>query len=329
MDKIMYTPEGVRDQYGSELKKKKQLMARIADVAAKYGYEEIVTPMFEYFDVFGSAIGTTPSKELYKFFDREGNTLVLRPDFTPSIARCFAAHYADGPLPVRLCYEGNTFVNAAEMKGTFKETTQTGIELIGENSAKADAEVLSFTAEALEAAGFTEYKISIGEMGFFRALTEEAQMDTDLTEEVRRLILRKNYYAIGDLLRGRGVEKTLRRAFETLPHLLGTGEILSKAEEYTVNEKMRVSLTRLKEIYELLCSGGLKDRILFDFGALHSFHYYTGIIFSAFTYGSGLPVAKGGRYDDLLSYFGADAPAVGCGIPVDTLIDAAVKQGWF
>ena len=84
--KLLHTPEGVRDIYGKEYVCKLHVEDRLMETIHLYGYEDIQTPTFEFFDVFSKEIGTTPSKELYKFFDKEGNTLVLRPDFTPSIA---------------------------------------------------------------------------------------------------------------------------------------------------------------------------------------------------------------------------------------------------
>ena len=88
MNQLLHTPEGVRDIYNDECERKIILEERLLTVLKSYGYHPIQTPTFEFFDIFGKEIGTTPSKDLYKFFDREGNTLVLRPDITPSIARC-------------------------------------------------------------------------------------------------------------------------------------------------------------------------------------------------------------------------------------------------
>ena len=96
------------------------------DTIKKYGYHAIQTPTFEYFDIFSREIGTTPSKELYKFFDKEGETLVLRPDITPSVARCVAKYYMDEENPIRLSYMGNTFINQAHYQGRLNETTQIG-----------------------------------------------------------------------------------------------------------------------------------------------------------------------------------------------------------
>ena len=112
--RMIHTPEGFRDLYGAEGRERLELMNRLHDVFRDYGYEDIDPPAVEYFDVFGSDIGTTPSNELYKFFDRDGNTLVLRPDFTPAVARAVAMHFPAENMPYRLCYQGKTYVNYKE-----------------------------------------------------------------------------------------------------------------------------------------------------------------------------------------------------------------------
>ena len=110
-NQLLHTPEGVRDIYNEECEQKLILQDRLQKVLNTYGYHPIQTPTFEFFDIFGKEIGTTPSKELYKFFDREGNTLVLRPDITPSIARSAAKYFMGEDMPIRLWYMGNTITN--------------------------------------------------------------------------------------------------------------------------------------------------------------------------------------------------------------------------
>ena len=95
MKKLLHTPEGVRDIYNVECGKKLALESRLKKVFHMYGYHDIQTPTFEYFDVFRKEIGTIPSRELYTFFDKEGNTLVLRLVFTPSIARAAATLFQE------------------------------------------------------------------------------------------------------------------------------------------------------------------------------------------------------------------------------------------
>ena len=147
---ILHTPEGVRDIYSVEYRKKQYLEETLQKVFHLYGYHDVQTPMFEFFDVFGKEIGTIPSKELYKFFDREGNTLVLRPDITPAIARVATTLYDTEKLPIRLCYKGNTFINQSSYKGKLHENTQAGVELIGIDDVEADAEMVVMAVESLK-----------------------------------------------------------------------------------------------------------------------------------------------------------------------------------
>ena len=165
--RLLHTPEGVRDIYSGEYARKKALLQKLHRVVEGYGYCDIETPTFEYFDVFSREIGTTPSKDLYKFFDREGNTLVLRPDMTPAIARAYAKYFSNEELGVRLSYMGNTFVNNSSLQGHLKEMTQLGAELIGDGSVEADAD------DRRDAAGSRTYRIS-GEHRTCRVLPEPA-----------------------------------------------------------------------------------------------------------------------------------------------------------
>ena len=182
---IIHTPEGFRDIYGQEMKRKRTLMRGFEDVFDHYGYEPIETPTVEYFDVFSNEVGTTPSNELYKFFDRDGNTMVLRPDFTPSVCRAVAMHFPKEGMPYRLSYEGSTFVNSQEYQLNLKQATQAGVELIGDGSAKADAEILMLTCDLLKKAGIREFQVSVGEVDFFKSLAAESGLDEETIEQVR------------------------------------------------------------------------------------------------------------------------------------------------
>ncbi|MDE7250832.1 MAG: ATP phosphoribosyltransferase regulatory subunit, partial [Lachnospiraceae bacterium] len=159
---LLHTPEGVRDIYGKEYARKLETEEHIRRQFNLYGYQDIQTPTFEFFDVFSREIGTTPSKELYKFFDKEGNTLVLRPDFTPSMARCAAKYFMDENVPIRFCYAGNTFTNTNSLQGKLKEVTQMGAELMNDGSAEADGEMIAMAVEALKDAGLKDFQVSIG-----------------------------------------------------------------------------------------------------------------------------------------------------------------------
>lgn len=326
MQRIFHTPEGVRDIYSKECSRKRNLEEKIQKVFHSYGYENIDTPTFEFFEVFSKEVGTIPSKDLYKFFDREGNTLVLRPDFTPSVSRACATYFSPDKEVVSLCYTGNTFINNSDFRGRLKENTQMGVERYGDESADADAELIAMTVECLKASGLQEFQVSIGQVDYFKSLLQEAGLKDDAEERLRSLISQKNYFGVEDLVQEQRLSPELSRVFMELPHLFGSSEVLSRAKELTSNENALNAVTRLEEIYEILKLYGCEKYISFDFGMLSKYRYYTGIIFQAYTYGTGEPLIKGGRYNALMKHFGKPAAAIGFAIVVDSLMAALSRQ---
>ena len=315
---LLHTPEGVRDIYGNEFVQKFELQQLLYRILAGRGYQGIETPTFEFFDVFSREVGTVSSRELYKFFDKEGNTLVLRPDMTPSIARAVSKYFHD-ETPIRLCYMGNTFINYDKYQGRLKETTQMGAELMGDGSVASDVELLSVLIEALQEAGLREFQVSVGQVEFFKALLREAGIGNAAEESLRRLISDKNRLGAEELLASYDISEKLRATFLEMATLTGGEEALQKARSLTDNAEALEALERLQEIYEGLKKKGYEKYVTFDLSMLSKYNYYTGIIFHAYSYGYGEPIAKGGRYDNLLSHFGRELPAVGFAIVVDQL----------
>lgn len=318
---ILHTPEGVRDIYGSEFVQKFELQQLLYGILAEKGYQGIETPTFEFFDVFSREVGTVPSRELYKFFDKEGNTLVLRPDMTPSIARAVSRYFYE-ETPIRLCYMGNTFINYDKYQGRLKETTQLGAELMGDGSAEADVEMIALLIEALQKAGLREFQVSIGQVMFFKSLLQETGIEGEEEERLRQFISDKNMFGAEDLLASYEMSPKLRQIFLEMTMLSGTTEVLARARELTDNEKALDALQRLEDIYQGLKEKGCEQYITFDLGMLSKYNYYTGIIFKAYSYGYGEPIVKGGRYDTLLSHFGRQLPAVGFAVVIDQLMRA-------
>ena len=263
---------------------------------------------------------------MFKFFDREGNTLVLRPDMTPQIARCAAKYFENEELPIKLCYLGNTFVNKSSYQGRLKETTQLGCELIGDSSVTADAEMLAMMIEALLAAGLKEFQVEVGQVAYFKGLVNEAGIDSDTEEELRLLIQKKNFFGVEELARGCGLSDSVREALFMLPQLFGSAEKLDDAKKYVNNAESLGAIEHLKSVYELLKVYGYEKYVSFDLGMLSELTYYTGIIFRAVTYEVGEPVANGGRYDELICQYGKPAASIGFSINVDFVLLALNRQ---
>lgn len=318
---LLHTPEGVRDIYGSEYNRKYDIESKLRSVFTAYAYEGVETPVFEYFDIFSKRIGTTPSRELYKFFDREGDTLVLRPDFTPAIARCYAKY--DWPTPARFYYMGDTFTNVAGLQGKLCESTQAGAELIGDGSVEADAEIIRLAVETLKAVGISQFKIGIGEVEYFKGLCEQAGLDTETERALRDKLSAKNIYAAAEVLEGANVTASVQEEFMRLADIVEDSAGLMSLKNASHCARSIDAVERLCALDERIAEYGIQEYVSYDLSMLTKYTYYTGIIFKAYTYGTGEPIARGGRYDELLGYFGKPAPAVGLAICVDDIMEVS------
>ncbi len=308
---LLHTPDGVRDIYGKEYDNIKFVRKTISDVISSYGYSDIQTPSFEYFDVFSKEVGTIPSKELYKFFDKENETLALRPDFTPSIARCAAKYFMDENKPLRFSYIGSTFQNISSLQGKYSEVTQEGAELINDGSVYADAEMISLLIDSLLKTGLENFRVSIGEVDYFRGLCSEAKLSPDEENDLRELISSKNPIAAADHLKACDITDEMRDKLLRITDTFADHSMLSELAENAGNDLSKKAIERLSTLFDLLKLRGFEKYVSFDLGMLSKYQYYTGIVFRAFALGAGSPIAMGGRYDTLLSYFGKNAPAVG------------------
>ena len=323
--KRVHTPEGVRDIYGLECKKRLRLKDKLNHVFALYGYENIITPTFEFFDIFNSEKGTVSSKEMYKFFDREGNTLVLRPDITPSVARCVAKYYDSEERNLRFAYTGNVFLNNSSYQLKLKETCQMGAELINDPSSHGDGEIIAMALDCCLNAGLKDFRLTIGQVEYFQGLVECIE-DEDVKEQLRELIINKNFFGLIEFVESLDIPQAVKDVFIQFNELNGDVDILDKADALVSNETSKRAIRKLRKVYRMLQVYGLEQYISFDLGMLSRHNYYTGVIFKAYTYGTGDAVLKGGRYDNLIEQFGKKAPSIGFAIVLDSLMMAMERQ---
>ena len=323
---LLSTPEGVRDIYGNECEKKHIIIERIENVLHLYGNKDIETPTFEYFGIFNADKGSAPSNEMYKFFDRNNNTLVLRPDFTPSIARCVAKYFPDEELPIRLCYKGNTFASTEQHKGKLAEVTQLGSELINDDSTAADAETIACVIDCIKATGLTDFQIEIGEVDYFKGIIEDASLDDKTENKIRDYIQIKNFFGLSEYISELDMPEDIKKNLNSLSSMFGGLECLENAEKITKSERALEAIDRLRKEYKALSYYEYQNYISFDLSMINGYDYYTGIVFSGYTYGTGNPIVRGGRYNNLLSQFGKDAPSIGFSIYVDDLMNTLSRQ---
>lgn len=320
MGKKYIIPEGMRDLILEECETKKKLQKDIESVLDKWGYREIVTPTIEYYQTINSGFQNLKEEEVYKFFDSKGKILVLRPDMTVPIARVVATKFKDVNRPMRFRYCADVFRLHKNFGGRKNEYTDCGVELIGLKSEESDLEVLSTALETLGVLEETAFKLEIGNIDFFNSAIKDLGLEEEEIETLASLIDKKSLKSLEDYLEELNLSDEYKIFFKELPLLFGGIDVVEKAKKHAFNDDLIKSLSYLEKIYEELKSLGYEKSITFDLGMVPRLNYYTGIIFRGFVDGVGATVLSGGRYDDLISRFGRDCPAVGFSINLDTLL---------
>jgi ATP phosphoribosyltransferase regulatory subunit len=320
-------PKGARLYLPDEAARKRHVETRLVEVFGRWGYREIITPTFEFFDAL--AIGTDPAvqENMFKLVDREtGRLLALRADITPQIARVVATRLRDEPKPLRLCYVTNVFRYDEPQLAHYREFYQAGVELLGLDKPEAEVEIVAMAVEGLRALGLSRFQIDVGHPDFFRGLMEEIKTDGAREQEVRVALARKDLGALERLVAELAPPAHVGDALLALPSLFGRSEVLERAAGFARNARSERALANLSEVNRLLAIYGLADDVLLDLGEVRGFDYYSGTYFEAYVAGFGAAVAGGGRYDHLLARFGYDCPAVGFAFDVARLLSVMDAQ---
>jgi ATP phosphoribosyltransferase regulatory subunit len=317
-DKKLHTPGGFKDLLPEELVFKQSLAKNIEKVFRLSGYLPVESPMLEYVDVFEGK-GSTKLKHMYRFIDRDGETLTLRSDMTPPIARIAATCYAKEDAPLRFCYTAKAFRCQESYKGKAGEFTESGVELIGAGNALADAEVVALAIDSLVSVGLPDFRIDLGDVGYLKGVLEESGLTDEEQADACELLAKRNFAAIESFLKGKSLLNGAREALTGLHSLIGGSEILDRARNLTQSPRALAALDSLQELKSVLDDYGAPDRILFDLGMTGHLNYYTGVLFQGYARGVGFSVLDGGRYDKLLEMFGTPLPAVGFALKIDNL----------
>ncbi len=324
-----FIPEGVSDLGYTEFENKKAVEDALAESFRKDGYRQVMTPTFEYFDLFSDDTIASGTEEMYKIVDKNGQLMVLRPDATIPIARMAAGYCREGES-LKLMYITNVYRTADFKKGEKREFKQAGIEYFGSADTSTDAGVIRTAIAALKGIVGDDLKAEIGNAGYFNGFIEAVKnsgsySDSDLyfskedELKVRELVESKNIPGLTEFADKHELDADMRKVLLAMPMLFGDSEeTIAKAESLALNDSMKKACEDVRKICAIL----KEESIYVDMGLVSMLEYYSGVIFKLYLKTSGMIVGSGGRYDKLMKKFGANIPAVGVGINVDTLAEA-------
>jgi len=303
-------------------------------VFSLWGYEPIETPTLELMQTFTFA--GYSGETAFKLFDADGELLVMRPDVTLPIARMVGSRIGlrNDNTALRLRYAQSVYREESTMQSMARSFTQAGVECIGTQGAEVDAEVLLIMAEALEAAGVSEYTIAFCTVAVLRELLA-ACVSAEIVDRQWELAVLSAWHKsdlvtidqlmasidsqIGDTIRNlarlQGAEEAISTCMLLIENLSTSG-VLGSADLDSCTD----SLQSLQQTLLLVSQLKPETDWLVDFSVMSSFDYYTGLICAAYAPGSGYPLASGGRYDSTMKKFGSPAPAAGFALNLERVM---------
>jgi ATP phosphoribosyltransferase regulatory subunit len=312
-------PPGTQILIGRAARRRRALERVICSVFEGWSYEEIVPPMFDYYDVFIKGMGTGLEEQIYRFIDRDGNILALRPEFTSLVAKTVVTRLSKAARPVRLYYSGEVLRFEKPKGGRQREFAQIGIEHFGSRGKSSDIEILLVAVEAFERLGIPDFQINLGSVDFFGGIVDRISLPEAQIAELKEVLNFKDQSGLENLLSRLTLEQRRKDILRAIPRLTGGRDVITEARRLVRNDRSIQALDHLEEIYTVFDKLGLSRHLTIDLGEIQGFDYYTGILFRAYVPQLGFEVANGGRYDGLPATFGEDLPAVGFSFSLDRL----------
>lgn len=314
---------GTHDLLPEDSRRHRQVEATAFEIAQRYGYGEIVTPIFEFTEVFARTLGETSdvvTKEMYTFEDRSGDSITLRPEGTAGVARAFISGGLAQSLPLKLFYRGPMFRHERPQKGRLRQFHQVGVEMLGVESPLADVEVIAMAWRILCTLGLGDkVKLEINTLGdqesriaYRETLVAFLAPHRDKLSEESRARLDKNPMRVLD-----SKDEGDRKIVEGAP--LITDCLTPAAKEFF--EQVTLGLTALGVPFEV------------NSKLVRGLDYYchTAFEFTTTALGAQGTVLAGGRYDGLIGMMGGPAtPGIGWAAGVERLsmlVDAAAETG--
>jgi histidyl-tRNA synthetase len=324
------TVRGMRDFLPKEAAAMKYVEGITRELASLYGFQEIITPIMESYELLTAKSGEEIRQRMYAFEDMGGRRVGLRPEFTASIARLMASTLRNEPKPIRLYCVGSLYRYDEPQFGRFREFWQSNFELFGTSKPEADVEILALTNDLFQRVGLRGYWFKIGHVGIVRGILSTENVKEENQNKIMQLLDKKQWnYALAlakELSVSEQCLTTLKRIFEIKGE--DTDKVLKEIKKTVKNyDQATIAAENLEEILVLLQEGGVKFNMSIEAGFVRGLEYYTGIIYEIYVPEMDIALAGGGRYDRLIKLFGGEpTPAVGIAHGIDRITLAMEKQ---
>ncbi|MFW6037984.1 MAG: histidine--tRNA ligase [Candidatus Saliniplasma sp.] len=307
-------PRGTRDLDPDEMEIRRKIEQKLRDLSRSFGYREILTPTFEYTELFTQKSGPDIVNELYHFEDKGGRDIALRPEFTASVIRAYNEGMRELPKPLKLFYFGPVFRYERPQSGRYREFWHFGTELIGPDTFRADAENIALAYMCVKKIGLKDFKLKVSNLKILDKFLEENGIDKKERDEIYHKIDKEEVEEVSkkyDL--GSELSKFLNSDLDDLSHML---------QDIGPVEHLKAVLDSLK------CYDIDEKHINVDLSTVRGLDYYKGVVFEidADTLGAEKQILGGGDYN-LGDIFGIDVSSKGFAMGFDRSILALEAEG--
>ena len=313
MDKVHWLlPEGIDEVVPPHAANLEQVRRDILDMFATWGYDLVMPPFIEFLDSLLMGAGADIDLKTFKLIDQvSGRLMGIRADMTTQIAR-IDAHHLENEAPSRLCYMGTVLHTLPDGFGGTRSPLQIGAELYGHTGFESDVEIISLMLETMKLAGIEDLSIDLGHVGIFRGLTRQAGLDSSQEKQLFEALQRKAVTEIGEYLNEFSVDQKLAAKIQALSDLNGS-DVMQEARQVLQgsSEEVMQALQTVENVAASILKKFPSLELHYDLAELRGYGFHTGTVFSAYVPGSGVEIARGGRYDNIGGEFGRARPATG------------------
>ena len=324
------TVRGMRDLMPVDAERMRHVEQVSRKVSKLYGYDEIITPVLESYDLLAAKTSEEIRERMYTFKDLGDRKVAMRPEFTASVARLVVSQLRNEPKPMRLFSVGSLYRYDEPQYGRFREFWQANYELFGSSRPEADAEILTLTNDLLIKLGLQNFRFKVGHTGILKGILDQEGLNETKQDRIRQLLDKKLW---ADALTAAREAGSSQKCLDVLENLFETGsedafKVLENVKETVHDYKSAVAaVDNLWKILELIKDSGAQLDVIVEAGFARGLEYYTGIIFESYIPGLDIALGGGGRYDKLIQLFGGEPiPAVGVAQGIDRIVLALQKQ---
>ncbi|HWB73985.1 MAG TPA: ATP phosphoribosyltransferase regulatory subunit [Nannocystaceae bacterium] len=319
-------PRGSRELLPAASRRRRALVQGLLGELERWGYEQVETPLVEYFDVVARGLTEADREACVRFIDGATGALVtLRADPTPQIARMLAQRLG-GELASdavqRWCYAADVVRTSGAREPT--EGHQVGVELLGDGDAWADVELVALCDAALRACGLVDFRIDLAHAQLARTAIGKLGLERSVRIAVRDLLARKHTVALARLLAEHGVPPEIAARVASLCDRIGDAQVIASARSELGTLVEHAHLDALAGVCEGL-GDEIAARLVVDLGEVRGYDYYSGVRVRVWAPGVARPIVRGGRYDRLLAGYGCTRAATGFAIDLDALEQALAR----